>query len=295
MNMRQRRWIKLFSDYECEIHYHPGKANVVDDALSVQTGERSRRKTSWLRRQMERKEDESLYFMDRICVPLVGDMRMIILNEAHKSKYSVHPGADKMYHDLRDMYWWPGMKRDIAIYVNKCLTCAKVKAEHQRPSSLLLYTRVPELDSGIRSTMIYYQLPRSRCGHVRAFMDSSMGVFYFTLLAKGLLRIVNAYALIDFRAEIREGSLIGLERLDLVVRQIGVITRCAAWKERLRFGKKGKAPLDEIKVNKTLRFVKEPIEIMDRENKKLKHRKIVLVKVRWGSKRGPEFTWEHED
>ncbi|GJR45066.1 putative reverse transcriptase domain-containing protein [Tanacetum coccineum] len=72
-----------------------------------------------LDQQMERKEDGSLYFMDRIWVPLVGDVRMVILNEAHKSRYFVHPGADKMYHDLRDMYWWPGMKRDIAIYVTQ--------------------------------------------------------------------------------------------------------------------------------------------------------------------------------
>ncbi|GJZ70757.1 putative reverse transcriptase domain-containing protein [Tanacetum coccineum] len=102
---------------------------------------------------MERNEDESLYFMDRIWVPLVGDVRMVILNEAYKSKYSVHPGADKMYHDLRDMYWWPGMKRDIAIYVSKCLTYAKVKAEHQRPSGLL---QQPEYQngSGIRSLWI---------------------------------------------------------------------------------------------------------------------------------------------
>nr|GEX34164.1 protein REVEILLE 6 isoform X2 [Tanacetum cinerariifolium] len=62
-----------------------------------------------------------------IWVPLVGDVRMLILNEAHKSMYYVHPSADKMYHDLRDMYWWPGIKRDIAIYINKCLTCEKVK------------------------------------------------------------------------------------------------------------------------------------------------------------------------
>ncbi|GKE81898.1 putative reverse transcriptase domain-containing protein [Tanacetum coccineum] len=84
-----------------------------------------------LDQQMERKEDESLYFMDRIWVPLVGGVRKIIMDEAHKTKYFVYPGADKMYHDLRDMYWWPGMKRDIATYVSKCLTCFKVKAEHQ--------------------------------------------------------------------------------------------------------------------------------------------------------------------
>ncbi|GJS95950.1 putative reverse transcriptase domain-containing protein [Tanacetum coccineum] len=85
-----------------------------------------------LDQQMERKEDESLYFIDRIWVPLVGGVRTIIMDEAHKTRYYVHPGADKMYHGLRDMYWWPGMKRDIATYVSKCLTCSEVKAEHQR-------------------------------------------------------------------------------------------------------------------------------------------------------------------
>ncbi|GKC86906.1 putative reverse transcriptase domain-containing protein [Tanacetum coccineum] len=90
-----------------------------------------------LDQQMERKEDESLYFMDRILVPLVEAVRTIIMDEAHKTRYSVHPKADKMYYDIRDMYWWPGMKRDISTYVSKCLTCSKVKVEHQRPSGLL--------------------------------------------------------------------------------------------------------------------------------------------------------------
>ncbi|GJY34339.1 putative reverse transcriptase domain-containing protein [Tanacetum coccineum] len=78
--------------------------------------------------QMEKKVDGRLYFMDRIWVPLVGGVRIVIMDEAHKSRYSVHPGADKMYYDLRDMYWWPGMKKDIAVYVSKCLTCAKYES-----------------------------------------------------------------------------------------------------------------------------------------------------------------------
>ncbi|GJV56263.1 putative ribonuclease H-like domain-containing protein [Tanacetum coccineum] len=93
---------------------------------------------------MERREDGSLYFLDRIWVPLVGGVRTIIMDEAHKTGYSVHPRSDKMYHDLRDMYWWPGMKRDIATYVSKCLTCAKVKAGHQRPSGLLQQHEIPK-------------------------------------------------------------------------------------------------------------------------------------------------------
>ncbi|GJR40337.1 hypothetical protein Tco_1216021 [Tanacetum coccineum] len=80
-----------------------------------------------------------------------------------------------------------------------------------------------------------------------------------------------------------------------------VLLKVTPWKGVVRFGKKVSAdanlhvPLDEIKVDKTLRFVKEPIEIMDREFKKLKCRRITLVKVRWNLKRGPEFTWEHVD
>ncbi|GKF47315.1 putative reverse transcriptase domain-containing protein, partial [Tanacetum coccineum] len=118
-----------------------------------------------LDQQMERKEDGSLYFMDKIWVPLVGDVRMVILNKAHKSKYSVHPGADKMYYDLRDMYWWQGMKRDIAIYVNKCLTCAKVKTEHQRPSGLLQQPDILEWKWDKITMDLITKLPMSRSGH----------------------------------------------------------------------------------------------------------------------------------
>ncbi|GJY94088.1 putative reverse transcriptase domain-containing protein [Tanacetum coccineum] len=76
-------------------------------------------------------------------VPLKGEIRTLIMDDAHKSKYSVHPGADKMYYNLRDRYWWPGMKKDIVEYVSKCLTCLKVKDEHQRPSGLLQQPEIP--------------------------------------------------------------------------------------------------------------------------------------------------------
>nr|GEV12714.1 putative reverse transcriptase domain-containing protein [Tanacetum cinerariifolium] len=94
--------------------------------------------------QLERMSDGALYYMDRIWVHLTGDVRTLIMDEAHKSRYSVHLRADKMYYDLRDMYWWPGMKKDIALYVSKCLTCLNVKAEHQRPSGLLQQPEIPE-------------------------------------------------------------------------------------------------------------------------------------------------------
>ncbi|GJZ19154.1 putative reverse transcriptase domain-containing protein [Tanacetum coccineum] len=75
-----------------------------------------------------------------------GEVRTLIMDEAHKSKYSIHPGADKMYYNLRDRYWWPEMKKDIAKYVSKCLSCLKVKAEHQRPFRMLLQLRSYEMD-----------------------------------------------------------------------------------------------------------------------------------------------------
>ncbi|GKD68971.1 putative reverse transcriptase domain-containing protein [Tanacetum coccineum] len=77
-------------------------------------------------------------------LPCYGDLRTVIMHESHKSKYSIHPGSDKMYQDMKKLYWWPNMKADIATYVSKCLTCAKVKAEHQRPSGLLVQPEIPQ-------------------------------------------------------------------------------------------------------------------------------------------------------
>jgi hypothetical protein len=74
--------------------------------------------------------DGMLKFRNRVCVPNDTELKRVILSKAHQSLYTVHPGNTKMYRDLRKNYWWKGMKKDIAQYVEQCLTCQQVKAEH---------------------------------------------------------------------------------------------------------------------------------------------------------------------
>ena len=82
-------------------------------------------------------EDRIIMYQGRTCIPQEETLKAKILEEAHQSKYTIHPGSTKMYQNLKRSYWWPGMKRDIAEYVSKCLICQKVKIEHQRPSGML--------------------------------------------------------------------------------------------------------------------------------------------------------------
>ncbi|GKA13254.1 putative reverse transcriptase domain-containing protein [Tanacetum coccineum] len=147
--MRQRRWIELLSDYDCEIRYHPDKANVVADALSRKVREKPLRVRSLvmstyidlseriLKAQLEAVKQENVktenlgrllkpifeihpdgirYFENQVWLSLFGGLRDLIMHESHKSKYSIHPGFDKMYQDMKKLYWWPNMKADIATY-----------------------------------------------------------------------------------------------------------------------------------------------------------------------------------
>ncbi|GKD59223.1 putative reverse transcriptase domain-containing protein, partial [Tanacetum coccineum] len=188
MNMRQRRWLELLSDYDCEIRYHLGKANLVADALSrkerskplrvralvmtisldlpkqILNAQTEARKPENIKnedvggmlvenskdpekcrmKKLEPRADGTLCFNGRSWLPCYGNLRTVIMHESHKSKYSIHPGSDKMYQDMKKLYWWPNMKADIATYVSKCLTCAKVKEKHQRPSGLLVQPDIPQ-------------------------------------------------------------------------------------------------------------------------------------------------------
>ncbi|GJT30495.1 putative reverse transcriptase domain-containing protein [Tanacetum coccineum] len=175
LNMKQCRWLEFLVDYDCEICYHPGKVNVVADALSWKKRIKPLRvralvmtlhpklpsqileaQTKAIKEEnieagnlrgmdkaFEVRPDGARHIKNQSWLPLFGNLRNLIMHESHKSKYSIHPGSKKMYQDLKKLYWWPNMKAIIAEYVGKCLTCSRVKAECQKPSGLLIQPDIP--------------------------------------------------------------------------------------------------------------------------------------------------------
>ncbi|GJY29945.1 putative reverse transcriptase domain-containing protein [Tanacetum coccineum] len=115
--------------------------------------------------KLEPRADGTLCLNNRSWLPCYGDLRTLIMHESHKSKYSVHPGSDKMYQDMKQLYWWPNMKADIATYVSKCLTCLRVKAEHQKPSGLLVQPAIPQWKWENITMDFVTKLPRTQSGN----------------------------------------------------------------------------------------------------------------------------------
>ncbi|GJZ12464.1 putative reverse transcriptase domain-containing protein [Tanacetum coccineum] len=479
--IRTRRWLELLSDYDCEIRYHPGKANVVVDALSwkeqiepfrvralvmtigldlpkqilnAQTKaqkpkniknevvggmlvENAKNPEAIRTEKLEPRADGTLCLNGRSWLPCYGDLRTVIMHESHKSKYSIHPGSDKIYQDMKKLYWWPNMKVDIAAYVSRCLTCAKVKAEHQRPSGLetdpmdklaRIYLKEVVTRHRILVSIICDRDPRFASNFWRSLQNAlgtnlDMSTAYHPQTDRQSERTiqtledmlhacvidfgkgwVNHLPLVEFSynnsyhtsikaalfkalygrkchspvcwTEIGEAQILGPELIQETTKkivqikqrmqaardrqksyadlkrkpmefQVGdkVMLKVSPWKGVVRFGKRGKlnpmyvgpfkvlgkvgevayklelpeelsrvhntfhvsnlkkcyadeplaVPLDGLHFDDKLQFIEEPVEIMDREVKRLKRSRIPLVKVRWNSKRGPEFTWERED
>nr|GEU43970.1 putative reverse transcriptase domain-containing protein [Tanacetum cinerariifolium] len=347
LNMRQRRWIERLSDYDCEIRYHPGKGNVVADSLSRKDRELLRVRSlvmtihtnlpeKILEAQTEAMKEEN--------VKAENLGRDMIMHESHKSKYSIHPGSDKMYQDLKKLYWWPNMKADIATFVSKCLTCAKVKAEHQKPSGLLQQPKIPKW-KWEKITMDFVSgLPKTPI-RIDTYLWSNSPTIIAIMRASRLHHSRHSIGeSVDRQSHQKSYADVRRKPMDFEVGDM-VMLKVSPWKGVIRFGKHGKLspryigpfeiierigpvgymlelpeklrgihntfhisnlkkcladenlviPLEEIQLDDKLHFIEEPVEIIDREVKQLKQSRILIVKVRWNSRRGPEYTWERED
>ncbi|GJT71248.1 putative reverse transcriptase domain-containing protein [Tanacetum coccineum] len=321
LNMRHRRWLELLIDYDCEIRYHPRKANVVADALSWKERIKPLREENYVTEdlhgminKLEPRAVRTLCLNNKSWILCFSDLRALIMHESHKSKYYIHPRLDKMYQYLKKLYWWPNMKAEIATYVRKCLTCAKVKDEYQKPSGLLR-----EDDSMEKLTRQYLKEVVSRHGVPVSIISDRDGSQLTgpEIIHETTEKIVQIKSRIQ-AARDRKKSYANVRRKPLEF-QVGdkVMLKVSPWKGVIRFGKRGKLnpryigpfkilakkclsyetlaiPLDEIQFDNKLQFIEEPVKIMNRMVKRLKQSRILVLKVRWNSKRGPDFTWECE-
>ncbi|GJU92369.1 putative reverse transcriptase domain-containing protein [Tanacetum coccineum] len=251
LNMHQKRWIELFSDYECEIRYHPGKENVVADALTQSEAFKHENvfaeRLHGLDQQMERKEDESLYFMEYMS--------------------SVSRRSPVLWAEIGKI-------------------------------SLIGPELVQEMTDKV--VLIKEKLKAAR-DHQKSYADTRRKPLEFKVGDRVLLKVSPYKGAIRFRTKGKLASrYVGpseiLERIGPIAYQLRLLEELSTVHDTFGLADANlHVPLDEIKINKTLHFVEEPVEIMDREVRSLKRSRISLVKVYWNSKRSPEFAWERED
>nr|GEW28205.1 reverse transcriptase domain-containing protein [Tanacetum cinerariifolium] len=336
LNMRQHRWIELLSDYDCEIRYHSRKANVVADALSRKEREPIRVRAlvmtvhPSLHEQICNAQSEAMKKKNVEAANLGRLIKQIL--EIHPDGTRYHEKrSDKMYQDLKQLYWWPNMKADIATYVSKCLTCAKRSLQEALGTRLDMSTAyhpetdgkskraIQTLEDMLRACVIDFggswdrHLPLVEFSYNNSYHASIKAAPFEALYRQKcrspvcwsevgdsqltgpeLIRETNEKIMqIKNRlltARSRQKSYTNVRRrpLEFNVGDKVMLKKCLSDKSLI-------IPLDEVQLDDKLYFIEEPAEIMDREVKRLKQSRIPIVKVRWNSRRGPEYTWERED
>nr|GEY11919.1 putative reverse transcriptase domain-containing protein [Tanacetum cinerariifolium] len=242
--------------------------------------------------KLEPRTDGTLCLNNRSWLPCNGDLRNLIMHELHKSKYYVHQGSDKMNQDIKLLYWWPNMKADIATYVSKYLTCLRVKAKHQKPSSLLVQPEILQWKWDNIIMDFVTKLPKTQSGNDTIWAEvRDAQLIGPELIHQTTEKIVQIKKRIQ-AARDQKKSYADV-RCNTLEFQVGdqVMLKVSPLKGVVRFGKRGKLNLkclsdeplaillDEVHIDDKLRFVKEPIEIMDHDVKRLKQSHVPIIKV----------------
>ncbi|GJQ92848.1 hypothetical protein Tco_0003987 [Tanacetum coccineum] len=232
--------------------------------------------------KLEPRADRTLCLNNRSWIPCLGDLRALIMHESHKSKYSIHPGSDKMYQDLKKAILVPNGNGENII-------------------NGTLWTKLPRISGWARPgktrfrTILEGQVV-SKHGSAGFDLLDRDGKFTSHFLEVSTYKI---RLLLPFEALYGRTSVDSTHRLGEVGDSQSLATQRSSTGDnesiKCMADEPLAIPLDEIQVDDKLNFIEEPVKIMDREVKRLKQSRIPIVKVRWNSRRGPEFTWERED
>nr|GEX11522.1 reverse transcriptase domain-containing protein [Tanacetum cinerariifolium] len=229
-------------------------------------------------KKLERRTDGTLCLNGRSWIPCRGNLKELIMQESHKSKYSIHHGSDKIYQDLKKLYWWPNMNAEIATYVNMCLTCAKIKTDGQSERT------IQTLEDMLRACVIDFEkgwdrhLPLVEFSYNNSY-HTSIKVATFEALYGRKCRSPNCWA------EVEDAHLTGLKNVhETTEKIIQIKKRIQATRDRQKsYADRRHKPLaimlDEIQIDDKLNFIEEPVDIMDREVKRLKQSRIPIMKV----------------
>ncbi|GJS40024.1 putative reverse transcriptase domain-containing protein [Tanacetum coccineum] len=326
LNMRQRLWLELLSDYDFRALVMTIGLNLPMQILNAQV--KARKEENYgtedlcgMIKKLEPHADGTLCLKNRSWIPCFGNLRALIMHESHKSKYSIHYGLDKMYQDLKKLYWEnDSMEKLTRQYLKEVVRRHGVPVLiisdrdgrftsqfWQSLQKALAYCPkiVHETTEKIIQIKKRIQAARDR---QKSYADRRRKPLEFQVGDKVMLKVSPWKGVICFS---KRGKLnpryIGLFK---VLAKVGMVAYRLELPDQLShvystfhvsnlkkyFSDEPLAiPLDEIQIDDKLHFIEEPVQIMDREVKRLKQSHIPIVKVRWNSRRGPEFTWERED